>query len=346
MFTPPATLDRPTRARRRGAALAVLVTAVLATGCGGSSESGSSGAQDAPETSAEGWSYTDSTGTTVELDAVPETIVAETTIAGGLWELGITAKGTFGLLHAPDGSPSPSIGLADPEIFTSLGEEYGQINLEQLASLQPDLIITPSWEDGTYWGIEDDMLEQVTSIAPIVGVAVTGRPIDEVLAEVDELAQALGADTDSDEVVAARQSFEDASDELAAATAANPDLTVLAASGTPDQFYVAVPENYPDLSYYQSLGLNVVDPDTDEEFWQTLSWEEVDMYPADMIMGDSRGGTTEQLLEQMPPNARELAAIREDQLVSWQLTLAMGYGAVARAIEELAGNVRDAVATS
>ncbi len=346
MFTPPAILDRPTRARRRGAALAVLVAAVLVAGCGGSSESGSSGAQDAPGTSTEGWSYTDSTGTTVELDAVPETIVAETTIAGGLWELGITAKGTFGLLHAPDGSASPSIGLAGPEIFTSLGEEYGQINLEQLASLQPDLIITPSWEDGSYWGIEDDMLEQVEAIAPIVGVAVTGRPIDEVLAEVDELAQALGADTDSDEVVAARQSFADASDELAAATAANPDLTVLAASGTTDQFYVAVPENYPDLSYYQSLGLNVVDPDTDEEFWQTLSWEEVDMYPADMIMGDSRGGTPEQLLEQMPPNARELAAIREDQLVSWQLTLAMGYGAVARAIEELAGNVRDAVATS
>jgi iron complex transport system substrate-binding protein len=346
VFTPPVTPHRPTRVRRRSWALAVLAAAVLAGGCGGSSESGSSDDRDSSEPSSEAWSYTDSTGTTVELESAPETIVAETTIAGGLWELGITAKGTFGLLHAPDGSPSPSIGLADPDLFTSLGEEYGQINLEQMASLQPDLIITPSWEDGTYWGIEDDMVEQVQAIAPIVGVAVTGRPIDEVLAEVDELAQALGADTDSTEVAAARQSFTDASEELAAATAANPDLRVLAASGTPDQFYVAVPENYPDLSYYQSLGLNLVVPDTDEEFWQTLSWEEVDMYPADMIMGDSRGGTPEQLLAQMPPNARELAAIQQDQLVSWQLTLAMGYGAVARAIEELAGNVRDAVATS
>ncbi|MHB1139375.1 MAG: ABC transporter substrate-binding protein, partial [Microthrixaceae bacterium] len=323
----------PSAPRRAGTLTIVLVSllALVAASCGGSDGTADAAATDAPggggaEGSEESWTWTDSFGEEITLDARPETIVAETTIAGGLWELGIVADGTFGLLHSPDGSADPSIGLADPDDFNSLGEVYGQINLEQLASLQPDVIIAPTFTEGSYWGIEDAQIDQVRQIAPIIPVDVAARPLDEVLAELDDLAVALGADTDSEQAAAARDAFETSSQELAAAAAANPGLRVMAASGTADQFYVAVPEGYADLSYFQSLGVELITPDTDDEYWHTLSWEEVGRYPADLIMGDARGGTPEQIVEQMPANAKDVPAVQAGQMTSWQIPLALGYG--------------------
>lgn len=320
--------------RGRIAAAALLVALVVAASCGADDTGDEASPPSDPDTT--GWSYTDSTGATIELEAAPETVVAETTIAGGLWELGLVVDGTFGELRSPDGSPSPSVGLADPEEFTSLGEAYGQINLEQLAALDPDVIIAPSWEDGTYWGIQDEMIDQVRQIAPIIGVSVAGRPMDEVLVEIDDLAVALGVDAESDAAETARADFGEASEQLRDAAAANPELRLLAASGTPEQFYVAVPQDYPDLSYYQSLGLGIISPETEDPFWQTLSWEEVGRYPTDVIMADARGGTPAQVLDQLPANARQLPAIEADQLITWQIPLALGYGAVAGAMRELA----------
>jgi iron complex transport system substrate-binding protein len=339
--TPRSTLVRAGRGARWALAAATLAVGLLAAACSSSSDAaGDDGGSDAAAEG--GWSYTDDVGTTVTLDEAPDTIVAETTVAGGLWELGITADATFGPLTKADGAKDASIGLADPATFTSLGEVYGQINLEQLAALQPDVVIAPVWEDGTYWGIEDDMIEQVRQIAPIIGIDVSARPIDEVLDGVMDLAVELGADPDSAEVTEAQAAFTRASEQLSAAAAANPGLRVLVASGTPEQLYVAVPAAYPDLSYFQSLGLEIIVPDTEDEFWQTLSWEQADLYPADLIMGDARGGTPEQIVQQMPENAQQLPAVTAGQLVTWQIPTALGYGFVAETISQLATEVQQA----
>lgn len=347
--------DQNRRTRRTGGArrtglsrlLPLLAAGValglVASACGSGSDSVGREGSDGGEQAAEGgWSYTDSGGNTVTLDEAPTTIVAETTVAGGLWELGITADATFGPLTREDGSSDASVGLADPAVFTSLGEAYGQINLEQLAALQPDVIIAPVWEEGTYWGIEEGMVEQVRQIAPIIGIDVSSRPIDEVLDEVMDLAVELGADPDSPEVTDAQAAFDEASDQLSAAAAANPGLRVMAASGTPEQLYVAVPKGYADLSYYQSLGLELIVPDTEDEYWHTLSWEQADLYPADVIMGDARGGTPEQIVQQMPENAQQLPAVTAGQLVTWQIPTALGHGFVAKTISQLATEVQQA----
>jgi iron complex transport system substrate-binding protein len=329
------------RPARSAIAAVTLVLALTGAACSSGSEAAADKDGSDPA-AADAWTYTDDTGATVTLDEAPDTIVAETTVAGGLWELGITADATFGPLTRSDGTSDASIGLADPADFASVGEAYGQINLEQLAALEPDVIIAPVWEDDTYWGIEDDMIEQVRQIAPIIGIDVSSRPIDEVLDEVATLAVALGADADSAEVTDAKAAFTEASEQLSAAAAADPDLRVLVASGTPEQLYVAVPAAYPDLSYYQSLGLGIIDPDTDDEFWHTLSWEQADLYPADMIMADARGGTPEQVIQQMPPNAQQLPAVTAGQLVTWQVPTALGYEFVAGTISQLATEVQQA----
>ena len=352
---PPITSSTSRSPRRSRSVIALAAIAVLAlfaaVACSSdedtASDSGSSdGGSGSDGTAAESgeWSFTDDFGNTVTLDEQPTTIVAESTMAGGLWELGVDAVATFGPMTNSDGKKESSIGMADPADFESLGQEYGEINLEQLAALQPDLIVVPSFEEGTYWGIEGALVEQVEKIAPIVAIEVSKHSITEVLGRVGDLGQALGADLDTGEAADAIAEFDTSSEQLKAAIAANPGLTVSAASGSADTMYVAVPSGYPDLSYFQSLGLDIVDPDTDEQFWEVLSWEEADKYPVDVILADSRGGSVEQIVASMPTNAQQLPAVVNDQLGLWEVPFAYGYRNFARIMDNLTAIVQNAKA--
>jgi len=270
--------------------------------------------------------------------------VAQSTVAGGLWEYGVEVAGVFGPLRYADGTPDPSIGLADPDELESLGEIDSEINIEALAALQPDIIVTPMWGADEYWGIASDDVATLEQIAPIVGIRVDDRPMEDPLASVGELAASFGGDR-ADAVEAARTEFEAASEDFADAVAAKPGLTVLAASGTVDELYVAYPPGFPDLNYYAELGLDLVEPTEHPEaggYWQALSWEQVDTYQADMIMADVRGGSVDFLLDQMPPLGRQLPAVQADQMVAWTASSALGYGNAAAVLDALADAVTSA----
>jgi iron complex transport system substrate-binding protein len=327
----------------------VTCLAVGATACGGSSDEGADddvGSDDAAGTGAATgeWSFTDDRGETVTLDAPPERIAAQSTIAGGLWEYGITVDGVFGPLRYADGSPDPSVGLADPDDFESLGEVDSEINLEALAAVQPDLIIAPMWNEETYWGIAEEDVETVETIAPIVGIVVGDRSMAEPLDRVAELAATFGEDQ-ADAVDEARDEFDAAGVALSDALAAKPDLTVLAMSGTLTELFVAWPDGFPDLVHYAALGMQIVEPTEHPEaggYWQSLSWEQVDTYEADMILADVRGGSLDTLLEQMPASGRSLPALQADQVVAWPLATALGYGNAAAVLDDIAGAVTSA----
>ena len=322
-------------------ALAVLVAVTAA--CGGSDDDSAAARADdtdAPPADA-GWTFTDDRDVTHTLDEAPDSIAAQSTIAGGLWEYGVEIDGVFGPLRRADGEPDPAIGLADPDDFTSLGEVEGEINVEALAALQPDIIVAPMWGPDTYWGIAADAVDELEQIAPIVGIRVDERPMDEPLARVAELAGTFG-DEAADAADAALAEFDDASGTLSDALAAKPGLTVLAASGTLEELYVAWPPGFPDLTYYASLGMQLVEPAEHPEaggFWQTLSWEQVDTYEADMILSDVRGATIEQQVAQMPPTALALPAVQADQMVAWPAATALGYGSSAAVLAELTAAV-------
>ena len=334
--------------------LASLLALSLGTAACGGGSSGSDDVGDEPaaegaaggSSGASGWTFTDDNGVTHTLDAAPETVVAQSTIAGGLWEYGVDVAGVFGPLRYADGTPDPAIGLADPEDFESLGEVDSEINVEALAALRPDLIIAPSWGPGPgdYWGIAPDSVETLEQIAPIVAIRVDGRPLDEPLARVGELAASFG-DEEAEAVDAARGEFDAASTRFSDAVAAKPGLTVLAASGTLTEFYVAYPPGFPDLSYFASLGLDMVEPTEHPEaggYWQTLSWEEVGMYPADMVLADVREGSIDFLLDQMPASGLQLPAVQAGQMVAWPAASAVGYGSAAAVLDTLTGSVEAA----
>ena len=322
-------------------ALAVLVAATAA--CGGSDDDSAGAGADETDASSTGtgWTFTDDRDVTHTLDEAPDSVAAQSTIAGGLWEYGVEVDGVFGPLRRADGEPDPAIGLADPDDFTSLGEVDSEIDIEALAALQPDIIVAPMWGPDTYWGIAADAVDELEQIAPIVGIRVDERPMDEPLARVAELAATFGAEA-AGEADAARTEFDDASEALADALAAKPGLTVLAASGTLEELYVAWPPGFPDLNYYASLGMQLVEPTEHPEsggFWQTLSWEQVDTYEADLILSDVRGATIEQQIAQMPPTAQALPAVQADQMMAWPSATALGYGSSAAVLAELTAAV-------
>ncbi|MGN6692791.1 MAG: ABC transporter substrate-binding protein, partial [Aquihabitans sp.] len=293
------------RLNRRRAAVVVATGFALVSlaGCSGSEEPPTSskdgaGASRSAVTAPPGeWSFEDDRGETITLDEAPTTVAADAATAGGLWEYGIDVNGgVFGDLVLPDGTPSPGIGLASPDDFESVGNAT-QINIEELAAKQPDVIVGAMWSDTEFYGIDPEQIDEVEQIAPLIGIRVDDRPVTEPLARVAELAERLGADPDG-KLADAKAAFDASSTAFAEANEAQPDLLVAAVSGSATEMYVAYPPKWPDLSYYQELGMNMVEPKdhpTSGGFWETLSWEEAGKYPVDLVMADGRGGSLESI---------------------------------------------------
>jgi iron complex transport system substrate-binding protein len=338
----------PQQPNRRALAL-LLAGAVAATalvGCSGSDEppTGSKTNGSTVEQPAGTWSFEDDRGETITLDEAPDSIAADAATAGGLWEYGIeVAGGVFGEITRANGDPGPAIGLADPDDFESVGDS-NQINLEKLASHRPDVIVASMWSDTQFYGIGPEQLDELEKIAPLIGIRVDNRPVTEPLARVAELAESLGADPDG-EIADAEAAFETASKAFTAANEAQPDLLVAAVSGSPSEMYVAFPPAWPDLNYYQELGMNLVEPEdhpTAGGFWETLSWEAADKYPVDLVMADARGGTLDELRAQIPDVAQRVPALAADQITSWPAVHAYGYGNFATILDGLTDAVEQA----
>lgn len=291
------------------------------------------------------WSFTDDAGTTITRDEIPSRIVAYVPLAAALWDFGIRPIGVYGATHKPDGTPEVFTGTMDFEGVTELGAEYGALDLEALVALQPDLLVNDMWADPPdIWGLEPDILAQVATIAPIAQIKFVDRPISDTIASVEALSGALGADLESDEVMAARAAFDEAAESVRVAAAENPGLTVLFASGTQEEaFYIANPSVNADLMYFKDLGVNVVQPDNADGYWEELSWEQAAKYDADLILLDARqySSTGEELKAAIPTFA-SLSAAKADQFGPWATEYVPSFAGFAPVLNALAEAIRGA----
>ncbi len=287
----------------------VFLAASLMAACGSSG-----GAED----SGEGWSYLSGDGKTYTADEVPTSIIAHAYAAKVLLEYGITPVGIDADTALPD-----DVGLQGA-IFDGieiLGEEWGVIDVEKAAELEPDLIVGDWWPaENAYSGLEggvEDESKRIAELATVVGAS-QGDSIVELIEGYAVLAESLGADTGV--IEEQRAEFDAAVAAFEAATAAKPGLTALAISPFDADYYVAVPQYAPELLDFQSWGLAVIDPDSPDEdfpYWETLSMENADKYQPDMLLFDDRGypGNKETLDAQ--PIAGEIAAYAAGALTTW-----------------------------
>ncbi|MGH8933133.1 MAG: hypothetical protein ACRDZO_21520 [Egibacteraceae bacterium] len=197
-----------------------------------------------------GWRFTDDRGQTVSLDARPERVVAFSGAAGALWDFGVRSLvGVWGPQRGPDGNPDTEIGSLDLDAVESIGEEFGDFNLEKLAGLRPDLIVTTIYLPGDLRYVPPELVSQVERVAPVVGINLQGVPLPETIERFGELAEAVGADLGAAEVVRAREAFEAAAEALRQAAAGKPGLDVLVVALFPEAFYVTEPSDAWDLAY-------------------------------------------------------------------------------------------------
>lgn len=161
----------------------------------------------------------------------------------------------------------------------------GELNVEQVASLQPDLII------GINQALTQQLYDQLTAIAPTVA-----RPAEYTdygvpnMVQAQLIGQALGKSAEVEELGAAIQT------QLDDAAAANPEFegkTVSVVWPQPDGSWFAWSSTDPRVQLMESLGM-VLTPGVEalgtDAFYHTVSAENTEQIDADVIVVLDAGG--------------------------------------------------------
>ncbi|MCR6672348.1 ABC transporter substrate-binding protein [Devosia ginsengisoli] len=281
------------------------------------------------------WTYTDGAGKPVTLPEPPTRIIAHINAAAALIPLGITPSGVF-----LDGPPSVDRAMEGLDLtgVAIVGRGWYELDAEAILALDPDLIITEYWpREGFYGGAVGDagITAQIESIAPIVGPA-QGKSILTMLDDFAALAESLGADPEAPSLLADKAAFAAARARFQAAVAAHPGLTVMAASPGATGLSIAAPSEFAELSDFAAWGLDIVTPVTDaDSSYQTLSWENANLYPADIILLDDRWGTRTAETLAGQPLASRLPAVAAGQIGDWPAGWIRSYRVYAEQLDEL-----------
>ncbi|KUL38219.1 ABC transporter substrate-binding protein [Streptomyces regalis] len=314
---------RATHLTRRGilaAGGALGLGAVLAA-CG-DDEAKSEGSSEATTAAKSGpWTFKDDRGTTVKLDKVPTKIVAFVGVAAALYDYGIEIKGVFGPTKTQDGKADVQAGDMDVSKLTVFGNVWDQFNVEQYAAFAPEVLISTTFDSaGTLWYVPEASKDKIAKLAPSAAVSVYDRQLTKPLERMWELAESLGADMKADKVAQSKKDFEAAAERLRKAAKARPEIKVMAGSASQDIFYVSGTNLSIDLEYFKALGVNFVEPPESAKkegggWFESLSWENVDKYPADIIMMDDRSSTI-QPADITEATWKKLPAVKAGQVIA------------------------------
>ncbi len=322
--------------------VAAVAAAMLVLGACGSGDDDSSADSGA-------WTYTDDLGTELTLDKAPEKIVVQSSVGAALSDIGVDEDkivGYFGPAKLADGSPDPQAAGLDTEGLTDVtgAGEYGDLDLEKLAELDPDLIVTSTYLEPDLWYINAATQEKLKDLAPVMVVSFDGKTLPELLDSTEKAAEALGADLDDDDVTEAHDDFEAAAEELKGLgeTMTADKKQIVAGSPSADIYYVSSPEANADLKYWRDeLGLPIVQPEPDEQgYFEPLSWEESDKYPADVFLYDDRVGEAGLQLFKDQPVFQTLAAAKNEAYVPWTSVAPPSYRAYADIFTKLAEGLK------
>ncbi|MEH0444171.1 MULTISPECIES: ABC transporter substrate-binding protein [unclassified Streptomyces] len=341
---------RAARLSRRGvlAAGGALGLGAALAACGdddakstGSGSSASASAKSGP------WSFKDDRGTTVKLDAIPANIVAFTGVAAALFDYGIQVKGVFGPTKTAAGKADVQAGDMDVSKVTVLGNVWDEFNVEKYAALAPDVLISTMFDSaGTLWYVPEASKDKIAGLAPSVGISVYDRQLTAPLQRLWELAESLGADMTAAAVTDAKKKFEAAAARLRAAAKAKPEIKVMAGSASAELFYVSGTNLSVDLEYFKSLGVNFVEPPEKAKaqgggWYESLSWENVDKYPADIIMMDDRSSTI-QPADITEATWKKLPAVKAGQVIARSPEPILSYDKCVPLLENLAAALEKA----
>ncbi|MFT4039298.1 MAG: ABC transporter substrate-binding protein [Thermomicrobiales bacterium] len=293
------------------------------------------------------WTWTDVFGTTITLPEPPKRIAANLATAAALWDLGIKPVAVFDWTASahPDGDHI-AWGNIDAKAVANIGDIDGNILPEELLKVAPDIILTQTFDNASAEslnGVLPDQTEALSAIAPIL-VATNMDPTDQQLQRLVDLAESLGADLDDPGIVSAREAYEAKVEEFRATAADQADLTVLFMDFDPTAIYIGGPQGVAELAYLQSLGLQFANADapTAADFWEELSPEQANTYPADIIYNDVY--STLKTLGELrgTPVFAQMPAIAAGQVGLWERDFPVSYAGLTDFLETVLVTLRDA----
>jgi iron complex transport system substrate-binding protein len=298
--------------------LAALVAGTLLAGCGSSDEPVAGAAE----------------GSTADSGAFPVTIehtFGSTTIEEQPERVVVLGWSGQDVLYAlgvqPVGMPSYAYGggddgvlpwndeFYDPETTTLLDTTDGP-PLEQIAALQPDVILAP------YEGFDEGVYDDLTGIAPTV--AYPGEPWTTPWREqTTMIGQALGMADEAEELIA---ETEDAVAQVAAEHPEFEGLDFAYTSMGAEALYLYLPTD-PRVQLIEDLGLTVapsveeLGADSEATFYAQLSLEQAPAIESDVLIGFADGMTADEVLSSdlyssVPAIERDAAVVLDDQTVA------------------------------
>ncbi|MFI7492583.1 ABC transporter substrate-binding protein [Micromonospora echinaurantiaca] len=325
------------RLSRRGLLAGGAATfAALIAGCGGDGDSASSAANKGSGP----WSFTDDRNEKVSAGARPTRVVAFTGTAAALVDFGLDKQvvGVFGETKRADGTKDPQAGDLNVESVEILGNVWGEFSVEKYAALRPELLVTHMYDPGALWYVPDESKDKILPLAPSVAVTTARVPMTKPIERYAQLAESLGADLSAKKVTDAKARFEAAAESVRQAVKTNPGIKVMAASGSPDLFYVSNPKVSTDLMYFAELGVDIVVPTKLEtgDYFEALSWENANKFPADLILLDNRSTALQPKDLAAKPTWGQLPAVKANQVTPWDAVPRFSYAGAAPLLENLA----------
>ncbi|WP_406104551.1 ABC transporter substrate-binding protein [Micromonospora globbae] len=331
------------RLSRRGLLAGGAATfALLMAGCGSDGDSAK------PDASGSGgpWSFTDDRDEKVSAANRPTRVVAFTGTAAALVDFGLDKQivGVFGETKRADGTADPQAGDLNVESVEILGNVWGEFSVEKYAALRPELLVTHMYDPGALWYVPDESKDKILPLAPSVAITTARVPMTTPIERYAQLAESLGADLSAKRVTDAKARFEAAAESVRQAVKANPGLKVMAASGSPDLFYVSNPKVSTDLMYFAELGVDIVVPTKLEsgDYFEALSWENAGKFPADLILLDNRSTALQPKDLAAKPTWGQLPAVKANQVTPWDAVPRFSYAGAAPLLENLATAIRSA----
>ena len=321
------------------AALAAALSLTVLTACGASEDTSATDPDDGP------WSYESASGETVEVDHTPTRIIAHSDEAAALMSYGITPVGIYGNEKPEDNKNLKGFDLSGIAV---LGTEWGEVDVEKAAALDPDLIVADWWPaEEAYSGLEEGVKaksKKLGELAPVVGGA-QGDSLVETIAYYEGLAESLGADVDDSAGAADKAAFDAAVERFKAATAAKPGLTAMGMGPGKDLLYVANPTYAPELLDFRTWGLDVLapsEPDPEFPYWENLSWEKADKYQPDLVLIDDRMAAADVAALDKQPTWKSIDAVAAGAVVPWPAYWIHTYKAYAEQLDQLAAAIENA----
>ncbi|MGK5556033.1 ABC transporter substrate-binding protein [Actinomadura kijaniata] len=330
---------------RRGllAAGGAVALGALAAACGGKDDKGAAKGGSA---SSGPWTFTDGRGKQISLPQRPERIVAYVGAAAALWDFGIRDQivGIYGPSKLANGQRDPQVGEVDTGKVQSIGNAYGEFNVEKYAALRPQLLVDHMFVKDTLFYVPAESKDKIFQLAPSAGISVGNASLPTCIENYAALAASLGADLKAAAVTEAKARFERAAQAVRDAAKANGGLKVLAGSGAADLFYASSPAKNSDLMFFKELGVDLVVPQKLDKdgYFEPLSWENADKYKADVIMLDSRTQALQPPALASKPTWKDLPAVKNNQVIGWQPEPRFSYAGCAQIMENLAATIKSA----